>query len=75
MKCYLLIFHLVFFGVFQISAFADGDPFKGKALYATCVACHGQDGEGLEEPDQQRLFVRELGVLQFPIAPSHPDEH
>ena len=55
MKCYLLIFHLVFFGVFQISAFADGDPFKGKALYATCVACHGQDGEGLQATNSPRL--------------------
>ena len=55
MKCYLLIFHLVFFGVFQISAFADGDPVKGKALYATCVACHGQDGEGLQATNSPRL--------------------
>ena len=55
MKHYLLIFHLVFFGVFQISAFADGDPFKGKALYATCVACHGQDGEGLQATNSPRL--------------------
>lgn len=55
MKCYLLIFHLVFFSVFQISAFADGDPVKGKALYATCVACHGQDGEGLQATNSPRL--------------------
>lgn len=25
----------------------DGDPTRGKALYVTCAACHGQNGEGL----------------------------
>jgi cytochrome c553 len=25
-----------------------GDPEKGKALYATCTACHGPDGKGME---------------------------
>ena len=40
----------VFFGLFLsamalISAHA-GDVAKGKALYATCMACHGANGEG-----------------------------
>jgi len=25
-----------------------GDPVKGQALYATCLACHGPDGKGIE---------------------------
>jgi cytochrome c oxidase subunit 2 len=28
------------------AAMAQGDANKGKALYATCAACHGQNGEG-----------------------------
>lgn len=28
------------------STFEDGDPERGKALYATCGACHGAGGEG-----------------------------
>ena len=27
-------------------SFAGGDPAKGKALYGTCIACHGMSGEG-----------------------------
>jgi cytochrome c553 len=27
-----------------------GDPVKGKALYATCFACHGMKGEGTKPP-------------------------
>ena len=55
MKCYLLIFHLVFFSVFQISASAEGDPVKGKSIYAACTACHGQNGEGLQTTNSPRL--------------------
>ena len=28
------------------NALAQGDPQKGQANYAVCVACHGQNGEG-----------------------------
>jgi cytochrome c oxidase subunit 2 len=30
----------------QLRAHVAGDPVAGKALYATCAACHGANGEG-----------------------------
>lgn len=30
-----------------VSAVADGNPVRGKDLTATCVACHGEDGNSL----------------------------
>lgn len=32
----------------QPAASLDGDPKKGEALYATCMACHQADGKGNE---------------------------
>lgn len=35
--------------IFNFSgAFAAGDPARGETLYATCGACHGPNGEGME---------------------------
>lgn len=34
-----------------------GDPEKGKALYATCAACHGADAEGVESLGSPDLRV------------------
>jgi cytochrome c oxidase subunit 2 len=28
--------------LFPTNALSQGDPIKGKSLYGTCVACHGQ---------------------------------
>lgn len=33
----------------------DGDAERGKALYAPCAACHGQQGEGLKALDGPAL--------------------
>ncbi len=55
MKSHLLVFSLVLLSAFQFSAFADGDPAKGKSIYATCIACHGQNGEGLHATKSPRL--------------------
>ena len=55
MKSHILFFSLIFFSIFQIPAFAEGDPVKGKSLYATCIACHGQNGEGLQASNSPRL--------------------
>lgn len=30
----------------SLSALAAGDPATGKGLFATCMACHGANGEG-----------------------------
>jgi cytochrome c oxidase subunit 2 len=45
-------------------AWSAGDPAKGKALYAVCVACHGANGEGNKDVGGPRLAGRadwELG--------------
>lgn len=55
MKSHLLVLYLIVFSIFQTSAFADGDPAKGKTIYATCIACHGQNGEGLQATNSPRL--------------------
>lgn len=55
MKNHLLVFFLVLLSALQFSAFADGDPAKGKSIYATCIACHGQNGEGLQATNSPRL--------------------
>ena len=39
----------------SITAVADGDPARGKSLYASCIACHGQNGEGLQALNSPRL--------------------
>lgn len=48
------------FGLFLIlgstAVSAGGDPAAGKTKTATCVACHGQDGNGVDGlPQQPRL--------------------
>lgn len=45
----------LFSALISNTAIADGDPVKGKALYATCVTCHGQYGEGLQATNSPRL--------------------
>jgi cytochrome c oxidase subunit 2 len=37
------------------NAISQGDPIKGKSLYTTCAACHGQNGEGLQATNSPRL--------------------
>jgi len=33
----------------------DGDPERGRTLYATCVECHGENAAGNQERDAPRL--------------------
>jgi len=39
----------------SVSAWAQGDPAAGKALYTVCSACHGQQGEGLQALNAPKL--------------------
>jgi cytochrome c oxidase subunit 2 len=55
MKSYLAILQLVLLFAYQNSAIADGDPTKGKSIYITCAACHGQNGEGIQATNSPRL--------------------
>jgi cytochrome c553 len=40
-------------------ALAAGDAEKGKALYATCGACHGPNAEGMEALNAPKLAGQE----------------
>ena len=48
--CFLLSILLPLYGG---SALANGDIAAGKSKVATCAACHGQDGNGVEALPQQ----------------------
>lgn len=37
----------------------EGDPVRGQALYATCVACHGAEGEGNEALASPKLTAKQ----------------
>ena len=45
------------------SAFAAGDPEKGKNLYAPCMACHGAAGEGNPALNSPALAGQDPGYL------------
>lgn len=47
------------FATLSNSALAAGDPARGKALYATCGACHGANGEGQEALNAPALAGQE----------------
>ncbi len=47
------------------SALASGDPVAGKAKAATCFACHGTDGNGIDPQyprlaGQYNLYLQEM---------------
>jgi len=46
------------FGV-AISAYAAGDPAKGKAAYEICAVCHGASGEGTPELNVPKIGGQE----------------
>jgi cytochrome c553 len=45
--------------LFANGAFAAGDAERGKAFYATCGACHGANGEGMEALNAPSLAGQE----------------
>ncbi len=45
--------------LYSAGALAAGDAEKGKALYATCGACHGPNAEGMEALNAPRLAGQE----------------
>lgn len=45
--------------VYASGAMAAGDVEKGKALYATCGACHGPNAEGMEALNAPKLAGQE----------------
>ncbi len=57
LKATLAIAALV--SLFASSAFAAGDAERGKPLYATCGACHGANGEGMQALNAPSLAGQE----------------
>ena len=59
----------------------QGDAAKGKILYATCIACHGQNGEGNKALNAPRLtgqhdwyLARQLRYFKSGIRGAHPED-
>ncbi|MEY4642985.1 MAG: hypothetical protein RLZZ227_2979 [Pseudomonadota bacterium] len=60
---------------------AAGDAERGKTLYATCGACHGANGEGLEALNAPKLagqeewyVVRQLQNFKNGIRGNNPKD-
>ena len=59
----------------------SGDPVRGRALYATCGACHGTAGEGVWATNAPRLagmsdwyLARQLQNFKAGIRGAHPQD-
>lgn len=46
-----------------LTAGAQGNPERGKALYAVCATCHGDNAEGRQEMNAPALAGRETWYL------------
>jgi len=60
---------------------ADGNAFKGEALYAVCAGCHGADAMGSEQANAPRLqgqfdwyLVRQIKNYQSGARGAHKDD-
>ena len=69
------------FTLYSAGALAVGDPEKGKALYATCGACHGANAEGMEALNAPRLagqeswyIIRQLQNFKAGIRGTNPKD-
>lgn len=63
------------------AATVQGDAAAGKTLYATCVACHGQNGEGNVQLNAPKLvgqddwyMVRQLANYKKGLRGAHPQD-
>lgn len=67
--------------IYAADTLADGDPERGKILYATCGACHGQKAEGMSALNAPALnglepwyIVRQLMNFKQGIRGSNPKD-
>lgn len=67
--------------VYATDSLAAGDANRGKALYTTCGACHGQQAEGMEALNAPALkgletwyIVRQLQHFKQGIRGSNPKD-
>jgi cytochrome c oxidase subunit II len=59
MKLKMALAATALISLYSTSAFAAGDPERGKTFYATCGACHGQNGEGQQALNAPALAGQE----------------
>lgn len=64
-----------------MTAERDADPIVGKKLYATCVTCHGEQGEGIQAMHGPRLdnkqdwyLIRQLKYFKYGARGVHEDD-
>lgn len=64
-----------------VPATVDGDVKRGRQLYATCAACHGERGEGIWSQNAPRLaqmsdwyLVRQLQNFRDGVRGAHRDD-
>lgn len=76
----LIIFAISILGYAAIAA-AAGDAERGKALYTTCAACHGQQAEGMSALNAPALnglqswyIVRQLQNFKQGIRGANPKD-
>ena len=81
MKLKVSIALAAFVSLFACGAFAAGDADRGKAMYATCGACHGVNGEGMEALNAPRLagqeewyVIRQLQNFKTGIRGTNPKD-
>ena len=67
--------------IYSAYSMAEGDPVRGKTLYATCGACHGQQAEGMPALNAPALnglqswyIVRQLQNFKQGIRGSNPKD-
>ncbi len=67
--------------LYSATSLAAGDAAKGKTLYATCGACHGQNAEGMEALNAPKLagqeewyVVRQLQNFKAGIRGTNPKD-
>lgn len=60
----LCVFFSLFFLLFPTVTFAAGDAAKGKSLFATCITCHGSQGEGNQALHAPALAGQESWYLE-----------
>ncbi len=67
--------------LYSATSLAAGDAAKGKTLYATCGACHGQNAEGMEALNAPKLagqeewyLIRQLENFKAGIRGANPKD-
>ena len=81
MKFKLALAATALVSLYSTSALAAGDPENGKRFYATCGACHGQNGEGMQALNAPALagqeewyLIRQLENFKNGVRGSNPQD-